>query len=51
MDANKDSKLSKDEVKGPLAQDFDNLDTNKDGFLTKEEMANIKPRPRGGRRN
>ena len=34
MDQNRDGKLSKDEVKGPLIQDFDRLDNNKDGFLT-----------------
>jgi Ca2+-binding EF-hand superfamily protein len=54
MDANKDGKLSKEEVKGPLAQDFDTIDTNDDGFISKEELENA-PQPqrnnqRGGQR-
>lgn len=38
MDSNKDGKLSKAEVKGPLVRDFDKIDTNKDGFITKKEL-------------
>ena len=38
MDSNKDGKLSKEEVKGPLKDDFSKIDTNKDGFLTKAEL-------------
>jgi Ca2+-binding EF-hand superfamily protein len=38
MDSNKDGKLSKEEVKGPLEKDFAKIDTNKDGFLTKVEL-------------
>ncbi|EPR72170.1 conserved hypothetical protein-putative phospholipid-binding protein [Winogradskyella psychrotolerans RS-3] len=38
MDANKDGKLSKDEVKGPLAEQFSEIDTNKDGFISKTEL-------------
>lgn len=49
MDANKDGKLSKDEARGPLSEDFDNLDVNSDGVLTKEELSKMKPRPKGGR--
>lgn len=55
MDANKDGKLSKEEVKGPLAQDFDTIDTDDDGFISKEELENA-PQPQrnnqrgGGRR-
>ncbi len=44
MDANKDHKLSKKEIKGPLKNDFDKIDLNKDGFLTKEELKKA-PRP------
>ena len=44
LDANKDGLLSKDEVLGPLANDFTKLDTNKDNFLSKEELENA-PRP------
>ena len=52
FDANKDGKLSKTEVKGPLADNFDTFDTNNDGFITLTEMKNApKPerRQRGGR--
>lgn len=38
MDANKDGKLEKDEVKGPLLNDFSKIDTNNDGFLSNEEI-------------
>jgi hypothetical protein len=39
LDANKDGKLSKDEVAGDATwtADFDTADTNKDGFLSKSE--------------
>lgn len=49
MDVNKDGKLSKDEVKGPLANDFSKIDTDNDGFLSKEELENApKPERQGG---
>ncbi len=38
MDSNQDGKLSKSEVKGPIAEDFANIDSNNDGFLTLEEL-------------
>jgi len=40
LDANKDGKLSKDEVAGDATwtADFDAADTNKDGFLSKSEF-------------
>jgi hypothetical protein len=41
MDTNNDDKLSKDEVKGPLANDFSKIDTNKDGFITKDELEKL----------
>mgnify|MGYP005756096523 CR=1 FL=1 len=44
MDANKDGKLSKSEVRGPLQIDFEKIDADKDGFLTEKEIANA-PRP------
>jgi Ca2+-binding EF-hand superfamily protein len=44
MDANNDSKLSKDEVQGPLSEKFTEIDSNKDGFLSKDELKNA-PRP------
>ncbi|WP_341227128.1 EF-hand domain-containing protein [uncultured Arcticibacterium sp.] len=46
MDANKDGKLSKSEVKGPLANDFSKIDLNNDGFISKEEF-NKAPKPNG----
>ena len=51
MDSNNDGKLSKDEAKGGLVDDFDRVDVNKDGFVTKEEMENApkrEGRQRGG---
>ncbi len=48
MDTNKDGKLAKSEVKGPLKNDFDTLDANNDGFITKsefEEGATLRKRP------
>jgi Ca2+-binding EF-hand superfamily protein len=40
LDANKDGKLSKDEVAGDATwtADFDTADANKDGFLSKSEF-------------
>lgn len=49
MDTNKDNKLSKEEVKGPLANDFSKIDTNKDDFISREEM-NKAPKPQQGNR-
>lgn len=53
MDANKDGKLSKEEVKGPLQQNFSRVDANSDGFISKEELEkgrnNNRPRPQGRR--
>ncbi len=54
MDVDKDGKLSETEVKGPLKNDFSKIDTNSDGFLSKEEIEKApKPnrqRPQQGRR-
>tara|TARA_R110002124_G_scaffold73003_4_gene195933 strand:+ start:182 stop:436 length:255 start_codon:yes stop_codon:yes gene_type:complete len=44
MDADKDGKLSKTEVKGPLKDDFTKIDTDKDGFLSLEELKKA-PKP------
>jgi hypothetical protein len=44
MDTNKDGKLSKEEVKGPLKDDFTKIDTDKDGFLSSEELKKA-PKP------
>ncbi|PZE18888.1 hypothetical protein DNU06_03410 [Putridiphycobacter roseus] len=48
MDINRDGKLSKLEVTGPLLEDFDKFDLNKDGFITKEELGE-EPKPKGER--
>ncbi|MGY5353837.1 YHYH protein [Wenyingzhuangia sp. IMCC45467] len=51
MDANKDGKLSKTEVKGPLQQEFSVIDKNKDGYISKEELENMpKPNKRSQKR-
>lgn len=50
MDANKDGKLSKEEVKGPLAEKFTEFDADKDGFISKEELKNAPKPERGGQR-
>lgn len=44
MDSGKDGKLSAGEVKGPLKEIFSKIDTNEDGFITKEEFDNA-PKP------
>tara|TARA_R110002126_G_scaffold57662_8_gene152657 strand:- start:491 stop:772 length:282 start_codon:yes stop_codon:yes gene_type:complete len=50
MDKNEDGQLSKDEVKGPLKNDFAKIDTDEDGFITKEELEKA-PKPKGPKRN
>ena len=45
MDTDKDGKLSKAEVKGPLKEDFDKVDANEDGYLSKEEIEKA-PKPK-----
>ena len=39
-----DGKISKSEAKRPLSQDFSTIDTNEDGFISKEELMNA-PKP------
>ena len=46
FDQNKDGKLAKSEVKGPLLTDFAKIDTNKDGFISKAEIEKA-PKPSG----
>ena len=45
MDKNDDGKLSKDEVKGPLKDEFAKIDTDEDGFISKKEFEKA-PRPK-----
>ncbi len=53
MDTNSDKKLSKDEVKGPLSEQFSRMDVNGDGFLTQDEfekrVSANRQRPQGQR--
>lgn len=48
MDTNNDDKLSKDEAKGPIANDFSSIDTDEDGFITKTELE-AAPKPTNNR--
>ena len=47
-DKNSDGKLSSDEVSGRMAVFFKRLDTNQDGFVTKEEAQTMMAGGRGG---
>ena len=47
MDADENEKLSKEELKGPLKNDFSEVDSDDDGFITKEEFDNA-PKPKRG---
>lgn len=49
MDVDKDDRLSKEEVRGPLQNDFDRFDKNKDGYLTRDELSDLPPPPKGRR--
>lgn len=46
MDADEDGKLSKDEVKGPLKDDFADIDTDEDGYISTKELEDA-PKPKG----
>lgn len=50
MDKDEDGLLSKDEVKGPLKDNFSEIDTDEDGFISEEEFDNA-PKPKGRPRN
>ncbi len=47
MDADENGKLSKEELKGPLKNDFSKVDSDDNGFITKEEFDNA-PKPKRG---
>ena len=38
MDKDEDGKLSKEEIKGPLKNDFAKIDTDEDGFILMKEL-------------
>ncbi len=46
MDTNGDGLLSKDEVRGPLLDDFDKIDRDGDGFLSESEIPEPPERPK-----
>ena len=39
QDADGDGRVSKEEAKGPLAEQFDKIDADKDGKLSRQEAA------------
>ncbi|WP_151894692.1 EF-hand domain-containing protein [Patiriisocius marinistellae] len=45
LDANEDGKLAKDELKGPLKENFTEIDTDEDGFITEKEFKDA-PKPK-----
>lgn len=49
MDTNKDGKLAKSEIKGPLANDFAKVDADSDGFISESEFKNAPGPQRNGR--
>ncbi|MCK0192315.1 EF-hand domain-containing protein [Arenibacter sp. F20364] len=49
MDKDEDGKLSKEELKGPIKNDFTKIDTDEDGFISKEELEKA-PKPKGRKR-
>lgn len=51
IDANKDGKLAESEVKGPLKENFSEIDTDEDGFISEEEFNNAPKPERKPKRN
>lgn len=43
MDRNGDNKLSRDEVRGPLLDDFSRIDRNSDGYISQDELPKRPP--------
>lgn len=50
MDANEDGKLAKAEVKGRLKENFDEVDTDEDGFISEKEFEKA-PKPKRRKKN
>lgn len=50
MDKDEDGKLSKSEIKGPLKNDFDKIDTDEDEFISEAEFKKA-PKPERKSRN
>lgn len=50
MDKDEDGLLSKEEVKGPLKDNFSEIDTDEDGYISEEEFTKA-PKPKGRPRN
>ncbi len=48
MDADKDKRISIKEAKGPLKEKFTEVDTNKDGFISKQELEKDLAKHKGG---
>lgn len=46
MDKNEDGKLAKSEIKGPLKKGFDEVDTDKNGFISESEFKKAPKRQR-----
>jgi Ca2+-binding EF-hand superfamily protein len=44
MDIDKNGKISKNEAKGPLSDQFTNIEKNSEGFLTLDELTNLPKR-------
>ena len=45
LDADKNGKLSKAEVKGPIKDKFTTIDDNDDGYISLDELKKFKPKP------
>ena len=49
MDGNKDGKLAQSEIQGPLKNNFNDIDKNRDGFITEAEFKDAPAPPQRGR--